>query len=137
MPHITKRPDESVLGPLTTSFTAEAENIYIVDPTSGTISVHLPTASGIGGLDIGLYVKYNGSNEVYVIPSGGETLSGGSGISLTQKQSVFLTSDGIDNWITWWGWDYKNYQQITLVSDNGTQYNLTVDDDGGLTTTAK
>jgi len=99
MPRIIVSPDELVSDPQTSEFTASSERIYRLDLAGGNLIMHLPTASGINGKDIGVYVDYDGSNEAHIVPSGVETINGGSGLVLTQRQSVFLTSTGDDDWI--------------------------------------
>ena len=100
MPNISRRHDEPVEPDIqTTAFTATVEKVYRLDPTSANFDVHLPTASGVGGQDILLYVDYSGLNTVVVTPSGVETVNGVPGIILGTRESVILTSNGIDDWI--------------------------------------
>lgn len=100
MPSISRRHDEPVAaGVQTSEFTAQVEKLYRLDPSGGTFTCHLPTASGVGGQDILLYVAYSGSNQVIVLPSGSEIINGGASLVLGSNNSVILTSNGIDEWI--------------------------------------
>ena len=69
--------------------------IFLVNSAS---TLTLPDASSVGS-GFFLTVKQNGGNTVSILPSGGDTIDGGSNVNLTGKYaSAQLVSDG-SNWV--------------------------------------
>lgn len=69
---------------------------FLVDCTSGTFTVNLPTAVGIQGQEF--EVKNSGTGTITVDPSGAETIDGASTKTLAQYDAVRIMSTGT-NWI--------------------------------------
>ena len=80
----------------TAIYTASATD-YVINCTSGTFTVSLPTAVGITGR---VYVvKNSGTGATTVDPAGTETIDGALTVALaTQYQSIMVMSNGA-NWI--------------------------------------
>ena len=80
----------------TATYTASATD-YVINCTSGTFTVSLPTAVGITGR---VYVvKNSGTGTTTVDPAGTETIDGALTVALaTQYQSIMVMSNGA-NWI--------------------------------------
>jgi hypothetical protein len=74
------------------------ERVILADPTSGTITINLPTATRVGQV---FEIKNVGAtNAVTVDPNGTETIDGETTVALdTQFQTLTLVSDGT-NWKT-------------------------------------
>lgn len=71
-------------------------NDYVIEATSGTFTVTLPTAIGITGR---IYVvKNTGAGTITVATTGGQTIDGGATVSLTQNLFTMVQSNGA-NWI--------------------------------------
>jgi len=69
---------------------------YLVDVSSGTIQVTLPTAVGISGK---IYIiKNSGTGLVTVATSSSQTIDGATTKSLSQYESIEVQSDG-SNWV--------------------------------------
>ena len=68
----------------------------IVNCTSGTFTLGLPTAAGIQGRK--LTIKNSGAGTITVDPDGAETIDGNATINLTPNQFGQIVSDGT-NWI--------------------------------------
>jgi hypothetical protein len=76
----------------TTSFTAGAATHYLVDCTSGAVTVTLPTASANTGVVYSIMKIDSGSNHVTLSsPNGTTSLT-------TQYQKVSIVSDGTNWW---------------------------------------
>jgi hypothetical protein len=102
---------------------------YFIECTSGTFTVTLPTAVGIGGK---LYViKNTGSGTITVATTSSQTIDGLSTISLIQDESIEISSDG-SNWtiIGGVGGNILGTQlvsgTVSYTSFTGTPYNMTV-----------
>ena len=80
---------------VTGAYTA-TESDFVINATSGTFTVTLPTAVGIEGR---IYViKNSGAGTVTLDGNGSETIDGGTTVSLSsQYQSVIIQSNGA-NW---------------------------------------
>ena len=69
---------------------------YLIESTSGTFTINLPTAVGIKGK---LYViKNSGSGTITIDPNSSETIDGSSTQTLTEKEALSIQSNGT-NWI--------------------------------------
>ncbi len=70
---------------------------YIINATSGTFNITLPTTVGITNK---LYIiKNSGTGVVTIVTTGSQTIDGSSAsINLTQNTSISIQSDG-SNWI--------------------------------------
>ena len=82
----------------TEDFTVGAnDSVIVVDASSGTVTITLPTAVGIGGR---MYtVKcIDDTNTVTVTGDGSETIDGETAQTLNQWDSMRIVSDG-ENWL--------------------------------------
>jgi hypothetical protein len=87
----------SVLAYRAVSATATvAATDFLVECTSGTFTVNLPTAVGIPGQQF--EVKNSGAGTITVDPSGAETIDGASTKTLAQYDALRIMSNGT-NWI--------------------------------------
>ena len=80
----------------TATYTASATD-YVIDCTSGTFTVSLPTAVGITGR---VYViKNSGTGTITIDPNGAQTIDGLSAYTLAVRyESITIMSNGA-NWI--------------------------------------
>ena len=78
----------------TTTFSSPRE---IINCTTGTFSVFLPTAVGIAGTSYTL--KNSGAGIITLDADGTETIDGNLDIQLTQYQSITVVSDGTNFFI--------------------------------------
>jgi len=101
MPIVRRRSGEEIVVPgvQTGEFTTTAERQYRLDATGGPFNVHLPTAAGRGGADIILYAEHDSGNDITVVPSGIETIIGAANITLSARETVLLSSNGVDDWM--------------------------------------
>jgi hypothetical protein len=101
MPKISRKSGEEYVDPTvrTTAFVAADEHVYRLDASLGSFNVYLPLASGIAGNDIVLYCEYDHANNVTVVPSGTETIAGSASLTLSQREAIMLTSNGVNDWI--------------------------------------
>lgn len=90
-------------GGLTAAYAAKTgavtlgENDYVVNATSGTFTVTLPTAVGIAGK---IYViKNSGTGTVTIDPSGSETIDSASSCQLKPTNSCVTIQSNGANWI--------------------------------------
>ena len=68
----------------------------MVDATSGTFVITLPTAVGVAGKIF--EVKNSGAGTITVATTSSQTIDGDTTITLTEKQNLSVQSDGA-NWI--------------------------------------
>jgi len=78
----------------TTTFSSPGE---IINCTTGTFSVFLPTAVGIAGTSY--TIKNSGAGIITLDADGTETIDGNLDIQLTQYQSITVVSDGTNFFI--------------------------------------
>jgi hypothetical protein len=76
---------------VTTTYTINRSN-YLVDCTTGTFTVTLPTSVGIAGQIF--VIKNSGSGTITLATTGGQTIDGSSTKTLTQYGSITVQSDG-------------------------------------------
>lgn len=84
------------------TFTAEQiVDTYIVDTSSGFVTMNLPTAASSFSQSTGkiYFVRADGGNEVVIDPSGAETIDGSSTLSVSANSSVIIQTDG-DEWFS-------------------------------------
>ena len=73
-------------------------DIYLMDATSGNLTVTLPTANSAVGRDIDIKKIDSSANTVTIDGNGSETIDGNSGIVISsQHNSLTMVSDG-SNW---------------------------------------
>ena len=82
---------------VSSTYTVNTSN-YLVDCTSGTFTVTLPTSVGIAGQIF--VIKNSGSGTITLSTTGGQTIDGSSTKTLPQYASVTVQSDGTNQyWI--------------------------------------
>ncbi len=79
----------------TSTYTASASDC-VINCTSGTFTVNLPTAVGIAGRQY--IIKNSGAGTITADPNGSETLDGAATASITAGNVLRIVSDGA-NWI--------------------------------------
>jgi len=84
----------------TTPVTATVATAMLVNATSGNITVNLPTAaSALAGSIILVKKTDSTANTVNVVPSGADTIDGGSSFLLSlQNEFMQIVSDGVSKW---------------------------------------
>ena len=81
------------------TFTAGAESYYIVDATSGAVTVNLPAANTCTGR-VYTVKKVDSSNNVTLDGNASETIDGSTTLPLTaQHEVVSVISDGTEWWV--------------------------------------
>lgn len=94
---VTEVPTVLVLAYRAVSSTATvALTDYLLECTSGTFTVNLPTAVGIGGQEF--EIKNSGTGTITVDPSGAQTIDGSATKLLVQYDAMKIMSNGA-NWI--------------------------------------
>jgi predicted ATP-dependent Lon-type protease len=81
---------------VSTTYTVNFDN-YLVDCTSGTFTVTLPTSVGNTGQIF--VIKNSGSGTITLATTGGQTIDGTSTKTLLQYGSITVQSDGTNWWI--------------------------------------
>jgi hypothetical protein len=110
------------LGSLTVPYTAVTstynvgENDYVVDATSGTFTITLPTAVDISGKNY--LIKNSGSGTITVNCDGSETIDGIASITLREEGSLQVISNGL-NWIIAGTGSVGNIENIITVGMSG------------------
>ena len=116
------------LGSFTVPYTAVTSNYtvgeddYVVNATTGSFTITLPTAVGITGKNY--FIKNSGTGIITVDGTGSETLDGELTTTLNQYGSVQLISDGT-NWIvagTGSIGNIKNYVTVGLSGSTDVDY---------------
>jgi hypothetical protein len=82
--------------------TAEAGQVVRVDPVPNPISVLFPRSSQNYGLPIIVKAVALSSNPVTVLPSGADTIDGGTSFAMTPattRTSLVFVADGVNDWM--------------------------------------
>jgi len=84
----------------TATYTATAEDeIILCDATAGIMTINLPTAVGIAGVQYTIKKIDSGGNAITIDPNGAQTIEGSSTKTLSSQWSYYtIVSDGT-NWI--------------------------------------
>ena len=116
------------LGSFTVPYTAVTSNYtvgeddYVVNATTGSFTITLPTAVGVTGKNY--FIKNSGSGIITVDGTGSETFDGELSTTLNQYGSVQLISDGT-NWIvagTGTIGNIRNYVTVGLSGSTDVDY---------------
>ena len=110
------------LGSFTAPYTAVTSNYtvgeddYVVDATSGTFTITLPSATDIIGKNY--LIKNSGTGTITVDGSGSQTIDGEITTTLRQFGSVQIISDGSD-WIVVGNGSSGNIENVVTVGMSG------------------
>lgn len=79
---------------------ANENDVVRVDPTGGAFFVTLPAALNRKGMTIVVKNATASVNNVNISPSGGDTIDGGAGVSITSAfGAMIFVSDGVSDWM--------------------------------------
>lgn len=76
--------------------------LFLVDASGSNITITLPAAGSLGGVNVGVVKVDSSANTVTVVPDSGvpDTIEGAASLILEdQWQGTLLASDDVDNWL--------------------------------------